>query len=125
MLIRLAILALAISGALISAQTAPAKGTQDPAKGKSDEFLDARIKFAQLLQDIYKKEGRFITVKATGQNQQTLELSSALIDEGTHTLDAARRETIKSEYSMAIIRRSRFKEILIHSERYTERYAVK
>jgi len=124
-LIKLATLLLAASTALVSGQTSPPQNAKGATKAKPDEFHEARIKFAQLLQDIYKKEGRFITVKATGEDQRTLELFSALIDEGTHTLEAARRETINSEYSMAIIRRSRFKEILIHSERYSERYVVK
>jgi len=101
----------------MSAQTS---SPQKPIKAKSDESLAARIKLAELLQEIYKEEGRFITVKATGDNQQTLDLFSVLIGEGTHTLDAARRETVNSEYSMAIIRRSRFKEIVIHGERYSE-----
>ena len=83
-----------------------------------------RMKLAELLQEIYKKEGRFITVKATGDNQQTLDLFSVLIGEGTHTLDVARRETINSEYSMAVVRRSRFKQIVIHGERYSESYLI-
>jgi len=126
MLLKLAVLLLAVGAGLASDQTSPPKDVKGAAaKAKPDEFLNARVKFAQLLQDIYKKEGRFITVNATGENQQTLELSSHLIDAGTHTLDAAKRETINSDYGMAIIRRSRFKEILIHGQHYTERYVVK
>ncbi|MDP2997151.1 MAG: hypothetical protein Q8N47_06660 [Bryobacterales bacterium] len=78
-----------------------------------------------MLQEIYRKEGRPITVKAIGDNRQTLDLFSALISDGTNALDAARRETVNSEYSMAIIRRSRFKQIIIHGERYSESYVVK
>lgn len=107
------------------AQTSSSPKAKQPTRAKSDEFLGARIKLAELLQEIYRKEGRPITVKAIGDNRQTLDLFSALISDGTNALDAARRETVNSEYSMAIIRRSRFKQIIIHGERYSESYVVK
>jgi hypothetical protein len=108
----------------MSAQTLSPQKAKQPTKARSDEFIGARVKLAELLQEIYKKEGRLITVKAIGNNRQTLDLFSMLISEGTHTLDAARRETVNSEYSMAIIKRSRFKEIVIHGERYSESYYI-
>ena len=91
---------------------------------KPDEFLGARIALAQLLEEGLKKEGRFITVSATGDQQQTLEMSSALIGKGTNTLAAAKRETIDSEDSMALIRRVQFKKLIIKGGDYVESYPV-
>jgi hypothetical protein len=106
-------------------QTSSSPKAKEPTKAKSDEFLGARIKFAELLQEIYRKEGRPIAVKAIGDNRQTLDLFSVLVSGGTYALDAAKRAAVNFEYSMAIIRRSRFKQIIIHGGRYSESYAVK
>jgi len=91
---------------------------------KADEFLGARIALAKLLQAIYSKEGRLIDVAVTGEGQYILELSSVLIGKGTYTLEAARRETIDSSSSIAVIRRARFKRIVIRGNNYSETYAV-
>jgi hypothetical protein len=70
-----------------------------------------RIAFATLVQEVYQSEGRRIGVAATGKDFDTLELSSALIMEGTSTLDAARE--IYGANTSKKARELKFKRIII------------
>ena len=71
------------------------------------------MNYAGLLEGIYKKEGRLISVTASGERHTVLELSSGLITEGSHTLDAARRETVECPECMQIMRKLGFRTLIL------------
>jgi len=83
----------------------------------------ARIAFAKIMTVAYQKEN-FIVVSATGENFDTLEVSSALIPNDSSTLDAA-REILGPDF-MHSIRGLKFKRVFIKNSdsRYSESYAV-
>lgn len=100
--------------------------TKQKAHRKAESHLKARVKLAELLQQIYKSEGRLIKVQAVGEESRTLELSSGLMVEGSHTLDAARRETIDCADCLAMMRKSGFAKIVLRgpSPRNTWNYRL-
>jgi hypothetical protein len=94
-------------------------------KKKFDEAptdAKARIQFGKVIQTAYQSDGRLMAVFATGDNYETLELSSALIFEGSNTLAAA-QETVAAE-TMDMARKLGFKRILIKGTRYSVSYVV-
>jgi hypothetical protein len=75
--------------------------------------LDAksRVAFAKLIQAAFQADGRLIGVAATGENFDTLELSSGLIMAGSYTLDAARE--IYGSDTLKMLKHLKFKCILL------------
>jgi hypothetical protein len=95
---------------------------------KIQEFLGSRIEYAKLLTAYFANIGRqFIRVTAIDENQQTLDVFSALIGKpfGTesHNLISA-REVIQSEGSLAMLKKCRFKKVVIRGTDYAEAYAI-
>jgi hypothetical protein len=78
----------------------------------------ARIEFGKTIEAAYKVNDRRISVHATGKNFDTLELSSALIAEGTHTLDAA-REVMDPE-TVQMMKHLKFKRVAIKGTGFNE-----
>lgn len=70
----------------------------------------ARKVMAETLQNIYKREGRMLTVTAAGADCEILELSGMLA-EGNYTFDAAQRETIGCGDCMLLYKKLRFKAV--------------
>jgi hypothetical protein len=84
----------------------------------------ARVSYAKLYQAAYKKLGRPISVQATGERYDVMELSSALITEGSHTLDAARSDTVECSECMQIIKKLGFKTLTIRGTNFDESWDV-
>jgi hypothetical protein len=82
----------------------------------------ARINFGKVIEAAYQSDGRRMSVSATGDNFDTLELSSALIFEGSNTLAAA-QEILATE-TMDMARKLGFKRILIKGTGYSVSYLV-
>jgi hypothetical protein len=95
---------------------------------KTKEFLGSRIAYAKLLTEYFAKIGRqTIHVNAVDENQQTLDIYSAAIGkpfggETKNLLDA--REVIQSADSIAMLKKCRFKKVIIRGNDYTEGYMV-
>ena len=70
----------------------------------------ARQSTAALLQKIYEKEGRMLTVTAAGEHCEILELSGMLA-QGNYTFDAAQSETIGCSHCMLLYKKAKFKAI--------------
>jgi hypothetical protein len=70
-----------------------------------------RIQFGKLIQTTFQAEARRMAVRATGEKFDTLELSSGLIFEGSHTLDSA-REAVDPDV-MKMLKQLKFKRVLI------------
>lgn len=92
------------------------------------EFLGARVAYAGYLTVYFEKIGRqMIHVNAIGDNQQTLEVVSALIGKPfgteTHNLISA-REVVESSDSVALLKKCRFKTVVIHGTDYSETYII-
>jgi type III secretory pathway component EscV len=83
-----------------------------------------RIAFGKLIQTTFQTEGRRMAVRATGENFDTLELSSGLIFEGSYTLDAA-REAVDPDV-MKMLKQLKFKRVLIKGSEsgFAEGYLV-
>jgi hypothetical protein len=83
-----------------------------------------RIAFGKLIQTTYQAEGRLMAVRATGENFDTLELSSGLICETCSTLDAA-REAVDPEM-LKMLKHLKFKRVLIKGTQsgFSEGYLV-
>lgn len=90
---------------------------------KVQEFVGARIAYAGFLNAFFQREGRLIHVEAAGDNQQTLDVYSGLIADGTYTLVAA-RETVNSSEAITALRLCRFTKVIIRGSHYSEAYAV-
>ena len=89
-------------------------------KKKFDELptaSKARINFGKVIEAAYQSDGRRMSVSATGDKFDTLELSSALIFEGSHTLAAA--EEILGSETMKMAKQLKFKRIEIKGTRYS------
>lgn len=105
----------------LQAQT-PTGKSKGGNRASSDSTERARIRQAESLQAAYKNEGRILNVEAVGPGHTTLELSSLLIMEGTHTLEAAQRETIACSACMARLKRLGFRSVRIRGDTYDEIY---
>ena len=103
-------------------QSSPPKAPRQARQLTSGER--ARVNYAELLQAVYKKEGRYISVQATGERYDVMELSSDLIMEGSHTLDAARRETVECSECMQIMKNLGFKTLTITGTNFDESWDV-
>jgi len=117
-----------IAGVLCIQVPSAAQGTPGLLQTQSGAgSIKARQKFAVLLQTIFDKVGRPISVRATGPNQQTLLLSSGLIYEGSYNLEATRRETIDCEDCMLLMKKAGFKRLIIRGTEagYEESYPVR
>jgi hypothetical protein len=95
---------------------------------KQDPFLGARVAYAEYLTTYFAKIG-YQTIKATaiGTDQRTLELSSPLIGKpfGKDSANLiAAREVIESDESLAVIKRARFREVVLRGSSYTEEHNV-
>jgi hypothetical protein len=84
-----------------------------------------RKTFAELLNALYKREGRLIRVTCVGDEYERLQLNSGLIFEGSNTLAAARRETTDCAECMSIMSQLGFTEILISGEVYKEEISLR
>jgi hypothetical protein len=83
----------------------------------------ARIQFGKVIEGAYKGDGRLISVHATGKDFDTLELSSGLIAEGSHTLDAARE--IMGPDTVQMMKGLKFKRVAIRGiSQYFEGYSL-
>jgi len=93
-------------------------------KKKVNGAANTRLAYAQLLQAVYKHEGRLISVMASGDNLDTLELSSGLIGDGTYTLDAARRETVDCSECIERMKKLGFKAVILEGTSFGEAYEL-
>jgi hypothetical protein len=95
---------------------------------KAREFLGSRIAYAKFLTAYFAKAGRqTIHVEAINDNQQTLEVFSALIGKpfGRETSNLVfAREVIESADSIAMVKKCRFKKVVIRGTDYGMDYMV-
>lgn len=92
---------------------ATAFGTESEARVVKGQRKDASA---------YQSDGRRMSVSATGDKFDTLELFSALIFKGSHTLAAA--EEILGSETMKMAKQLKFKRIEIKGTRYSVAYFV-
>ena len=93
-----------------TAQEAQAAQEQKDYEAQPKEVKN-RIQFGKLIQTTFQTEGRRMAVRATGEKSETLELSSGLIFEGSHTLDAGRKSVDPD--LMKMLKQLKFKRVLI------------
>lgn len=95
-----------------------------PSQKRETPAERTRVSFVVLLNIKYRQEGRHIIVEAQGKDQDVLVLSSSLISDGSHTLDAARRETIDCPNCMLRLKKLKFRRVIISGEEYQESYSL-
>jgi hypothetical protein len=109
------------------------KATQQKRRETADEkkvreFLGSRIAYAKLLIAYFAKIGRqTIHVEAIDENQQTLDVFSGLIGKpfGRETSNlVSAREVIESADSIAMVKKCRFKKVVIRGTDYAVDYMV-
>jgi hypothetical protein len=103
-----------------------AKPTQKqaaPSDTKADGFLKARIAFAEFLNAAYQKQGRRLSVEANGPNKRTLELRSALLYEGSHTMEAA-LEVLEDADIYANVKHCGFTRVVFTGDRFSIEYSI-
>jgi len=113
-----------LAAVTLQAQTTTGK-SKSGNRASNDSTERARIRQAASLQAAYKREGRILNVEAVGPGHATLELSSILIMEGTHTLEAAQRETIACSACMTRFKRLGFRAVRIRGDTYDETYNLR
>ena len=114
--------------------SSPAKSTQP--RRRSDtanqrgvrELLGARIAYAKFLTVYFDKIDRqTIHVSAIGEDRQTLDVFSVLIGKfvgsKSHNLVSA-REVIESSDSVALLKKCRFRKVVVRGTDYTETYVI-
>jgi hypothetical protein len=87
----------------------PAPATVPP-ECPNTALSKSRQNLAVILQNIYRAEGRLITVRVAGADCDILELSGMLA-EGNHTMEAAEHETINCAHCMLAYKKTKFKTI--------------
>ncbi len=85
--------------------------------------VKARIAFGRVIEAAFQAEGRRMSVHASGEKFDTLEISSVLIFEGSHTLDAA--QGIFGSDTMQRMKKLKFKRIQISGSRYSQSYPLR
>ena len=121
-----AILAVALNCAPADAQTST-KPKQKQAEStdtkKAAGFLRARVAFAGLLTAAYQKLGYRLRVEANGSDKRTLEISSALLAEGSHTMEAA-LEVLEDADIFANVKNCRFTKVLFTGGSFSIEYSI-
>jgi hypothetical protein len=115
----------AVQSAPISPPTQGATQNSPPECPLTDDMSQARQSAATLLQEIFKKEGRILTVKTAGAKCDVLELSSGLLVQGNHTFDAAMRETLDCQDCMALYKKVKFKKLRFVGPNTNEEFPIR
>jgi len=105
------------------------KQKEAPSQKRETPGESARVSFATLLNTVYQKEGRRILVEAQGEGHDVLVLSSGLIFGSnvfgrSATLEAARRDTIDCSDCMLLLKKLKFKRVIIRGIEYQESYGL-
>jgi hypothetical protein len=121
----------AILTAALNFGQAHAQSSQDPSKKQAEssdakkaaEFLKARIAFVGFLNAAYQKQGYRLLVQANGPDKRTLEISSALLWEGSQTMEAA-LEVLTDDDIYANVKHLRFTKIVFTGYDFSTSYSI-